>query len=213
MKIEIKTLGGSVLFEGDFSSLADCLTSAVQSGAYLEGANLGGANLGGANLRGANLGGANLRGANLEGANLGGAYLKGAYLGGAYLRCANLRCANLGGANLGGAYLRGANLGGANLGGANLEGAYLKGAYLDADKKIKLTGERPVLILGPMGSRCDYLIAYVTRAGIYLRAGGFFGTIEEFKVKLAETHKDNNHAQEYGAALAWVEMHAKLWKK
>jgi hypothetical protein len=63
MKIEIKSLAGSLLFEGDFSSLAEAVVSAVKKGADLGGANLRDADLGGANLRGADLGGANLGGA------------------------------------------------------------------------------------------------------------------------------------------------------
>jgi hypothetical protein len=146
-----------------------------------------------ANLRGADLGGADLRGANLGGANLGGADLRGA---------------NLYGADLGGADLRGANLGGANLGWANLGGANLYGADL-GDKK--LIGERPVMMIGPIGSRADYFTAYLTDAGIYLRAGCFSGTVSEFTEKLDAEHGDNAHGQEYRAALALIECHAKLW--
>jgi hypothetical protein len=78
VKIEIKTLAGSVLFEGDFTSLAAALTAAVKSGANLDGANLDGAKLANATLIRANLYGANLYGANLYGANLYGANLDGA---------------------------------------------------------------------------------------------------------------------------------------
>jgi uncharacterized protein YjbI with pentapeptide repeats len=154
MKIEIKHwLTGRILFEGDFSSLADALTNAAKGknnleGAYLKGAYLEDANLKGAYLEGANLEGANLEGANLEVAYLEGAYLKDAYLEGAYLRGAYLEGANLEGANLKGAYLEGANLKGAyledaylegaNLEGANLEGAYLEGAYLEGAYLKKL---------------------------------------------------------------------------
>ena len=53
MKIEIKTLAGSLLFEGDFSSIAEALTAAVKRGANLAGAYLAGANLDGAYLAGA----------------------------------------------------------------------------------------------------------------------------------------------------------------
>ena len=84
MKIEIKCWRkGFVLFEGDFSSVADCLRTAVKRDANLQGADLQGADLEGANLRGADLQGANLQGANLQGADLQGAYLQGAYLQGA----------------------------------------------------------------------------------------------------------------------------------
>jgi hypothetical protein len=74
MKIEIKSwLNGSVLFEGDFSCLADAVKAAVKAGANLSGADLSGADLYGANLYGANLSGANLSGANLSRADLSGA--------------------------------------------------------------------------------------------------------------------------------------------
>ena len=100
VKIEIKSLLGTVLFEltKENNTLRDTIEEAVKRGAYLGGADLGGADLGGAYL-----GGADLRGANLGGADLGGADLRGA---------------NLGGADLGGADLGGADLGGADLGGA-----------------------------------------------------------------------------------------------
>ena len=70
MKIEIKTLAGTVLFEGDFSCLAKAVEAAVSAGANLRAANLRGANLSGANLSDAYLSDAYLRAANLSGANL-----------------------------------------------------------------------------------------------------------------------------------------------
>jgi len=142
------------------------------------------------------------------GANLGGANLTGAYLGGAYLGGANLGGANLGGAYLGGAYLTGANLTGANLGGAYLTGAYLDGAYLDG---AYLVGERPIIQIGPIGSRCAYFVAYLTDQGLRLRAGCFFGTRAEFEAKLSDTHKDSQHANEYRAALDLIDAHAEIW--
>ena len=51
MKIEIKSwLTGSILFEGDFSSVAEALLKALKARANLSGADLSGANLSGANL-------------------------------------------------------------------------------------------------------------------------------------------------------------------
>ena len=138
--------------------------------------------------------GANLAGAYLARANLDGANLAGAYLARAYLARANLARANLDGANL-----DGANLAGANLDGANLDG------------EEKLTGERPIIQIGPIGSRCAYLVAYLTDGGIRIRAGCFFGTKKEFVAKVKETHGDNEHAQEYKAALKLIDLHAKLW--
>jgi len=137
---------------------------------------------------------ANLARANLDGANLAGANLAGA---------------NLDGANLAGAYLAGANLAGANLAGANLAGADLDGANLD---NKKLIGSRPVFMIGPIGSRCAYFTSYITDAGIMLRAGCFFGTVEQFRLKLIQEHGENDHRKEYEAALTLIECHHQIWK-
>ena len=141
------------------------------------------------------------------GANLGGAYLTGANLGGAYLGGANLGGANLGGAYLGGAYLTGANLTGANLGGAYLTGANLGGAYLGG---AYLVGERPIIQIGPIGSRCAYFVAYLTDQGLRLRAGCFFGSRAEFEARLASSNERTQ--KEYRAALALIDTHEELWK-
>ena len=93
---------------------------------------------------------------------------------------------------------------GANLRGANLRGADLRGGE-------KLIGERPVFMTGPIGSRCDYLTAYLTDKGVSLLAGCFFGDIDTFRNKLESTHGDNDHAAEYRAALALIEKHAEIW--
>ena len=161
----------------------------VNAGAYLDGANLVGANLARANFARANLDGAYLVGANLDGASLAGAYLAGA---------------NLDGANLVGANLDGANLARANLAGANLVGAYLDG-------KSTLIGERPIFMIGPIGSESRTFMAYITSQGPRIRAGCFFGTREEFLARLKNKHGGNAHAQEYMAALALIDAHFKLW--
>ena len=108
------------------------------------------------------------------------------------------------GANLVGAYLDGANLVGANLDGANLVSANLDGG-------VKLVGNRPILQIGPIGSRCAYLVSYVTNAGVYVRAGCWFGTLAEFGPRVISTHRDSVHGQEYAAAIAMIEAHAQLW--
>ena len=178
----------------EFEASDEQQSSGLAMRAALESAIAADAYLGGANLSGANLSGANLSGAYLSGANLSGANLSGAYLSDAYLRGANLSGANLSGAYLSGAYLR---------------DAYLRGANLSGDEK--LIGERPVFILGPIGSRCDYFTAYITDKGLRLRAGCFFGTRDEFSKKLDGEHGDNSHGQEYRAALALVDSHVSLW--
>lgn len=78
MKIQIKSIFGSVLFEGDFGSVAEALVAAINARANLYGADLSSANLSSANLSGANLYGANLSGADIRGADLYGANLSGA---------------------------------------------------------------------------------------------------------------------------------------
>ena len=125
------------------------------------------------------------------------------------LRGADLYGADLRGADLYGANLRGADLYGADLRGADLRGADLYGANLgDAGK---LTGDRPYFAVGPIGSRQDVLAAFLTEKGVYLRAGCFFGTVEEFRDKLQGEHGDNVHAIEYRAALMLVEAHFNAW--
>ena len=106
------------------------------------------------------------------------------------------------------AYLRKADLYGADLRSADLYGADLSGAY---DKQLTLVGSRPVFMLGPIGSRCDYLTAYLTDAGVHVRAGCFFDTIEAFRAAVVAEHADNNHGREYMAAIAMIEAHAAIW--
>jgi len=209
MNYEIKNrFTDAVLYAGGGETLRDVVVAAVKSGANLSGADLYGAYLSGAYLYGANLSGADLRGAYLYGANLSCAYLYGANLSGADLRGAYLSGAYLYGANLSGADLYGAYLSGAYLYGANLSGADLRGAYL---RDNKLVGERPILQIGPIGSRSDYLVAYLTDAGVMIVAGCFFGTLAEFRAACAETHGDSIHGREYAAAIQMIEAHASLW--
>ena len=178
-------------------------SSGLAMRATLEAACKDRADLGGAYLRDAYLGGADLRGADLRDAYLGGADLRGADLGGAYLRGAYLRGADLGGADLGGTDLGGTDLRGADLGGAYLGGAYLRGK--------KLISERPVLQVGPIGSRQDYLLSFITDGGVILRAGCFEGSRDEFAAAVEKTHGASAHGDEYRAALVLIDAHAKAW--
>ena len=93
--------------------------------------------------------------------------------------------------------------------GAYLDGANLDGAYLD--DKSALTGDRPIMQIGPIGSDSRYFIAYLTTTGLRLRAGCFFGTRDQFVAKLESEHGNNIHGQEYRAALALIDAHAALW--
>ena len=121
-----------------------------------------------------------------------------------YLRLkAAVEIAVNGGADLGFAYLRDAHLRG-----ADLDGAYLGGAKVD---DFVLVGERPVLQLGPIGSRSDYLVAFLTEKGICIRAGCFGGTLAQFSAEVNREHGDNPHGREYAAAIQMIEAHAAIW--
>ena len=98
----------------------------------------------------------------------------------------------------------------ASLYGASLDGASLVGASLDDGST--LTGNRPIFMLGPIGSASRTFAAYCTLQGLRLRAGCFFGTREQFLAQLNKTHgTDSAHAREYMAALAMIDAHVALW--
>ncbi len=124
MKLELKTVFGDVIFEGDFSCISDLVTAALAAKKSLSYAD----------LRSANLSSANLRSANLSSANLRSAYLRSANLRYANLRYANLSSADLSSANLSYADLSSANLRSANLRSANLRSANLRSADLSSIK-------------------------------------------------------------------------------
>ena len=179
-----------LIFESDVGGE----TASIRLGAAIKLALKAAANLQWADLRGANLQWADLQGADLRGANLQWADLHGADLQGADLRGANLQWADLHGADLQW---------------ADLQGADLRGADLLDD--LKLVGNRPLLQVGPIGSRVDYLTAFLTENGVYLRTGCFFGTVAEFRASLAKTHVGNIHALEYSSALDLISRHAEIW--
>ena len=70
MKIEIKSIFGELIFEGDFASVSEAVNAAVAAKKSLSSANLRSANLSSANLSYADLSYANLRSADLSSANL-----------------------------------------------------------------------------------------------------------------------------------------------
>ena len=130
---------------------------------------------------------------------------------GANLGGANLRGANLGGANLGGANLRDANLRGANLGGANLGGANLRGAKVGTGgDQAALAGSRPIVQIGPIGSRNDWLLVFWCGDADVRISTGCQQQISEahFLKRLVYRHGEgewaNIHAQHYIEALAFA---------
>jgi hypothetical protein len=93
--------------------------------------------------------------------------------------------------------LYGANLYGANLGGANLYGADLGGCNL-AFASLPF----PIIQLGPLGSRNDYL---VYRPDIdQARTGCFVGTLAAFEAAVATIHGGNRHGHDYQAAITFL---------
>ena len=91
MKIQLKTVFGDVIIEGDSSSIADAVKAALVAKKSLRYADLRSANLRSANLRSADLRSADLRSANLRSADLSSADLRSADLSSADLRSADLR--------------------------------------------------------------------------------------------------------------------------
>lgn len=58
------------------------------------------------------------------------------------------------------------------------------------------------LVIGPIGSRNAYTTFYRRKDGMTMVVCGcFHGTIDEFAVKVAETHGDTLHGQAYRAAI------------
>ena len=86
--------------------------------------------------------------------------------------------------------LRGANLYGADLRGADLGGANLRGAYL-GEKFGKLL-DKGYFSAGPLGSREDYLQAFHTEKGIFIKAGCFFDSLEAFRAAVTEKHGETS---------------------
>ena len=133
--------------------------------------------------------------------DLSGIDLTGVNLSGANLTGVSLACANLTGANLTGANLRGASLSGANLSGAQVG----KGG-----DEATLVGSRPVVQIGPIGSRNDWLLVFwCGDAGVRISAGCQKQISEaHFLKRLAYRHGEgdqaNIHAQHYIEALAFA---------
>ena len=82
--------------------------------------------------------------------------------------------------------------------GANLSGA-------------KLVGERPVLMIGPVGSRAAYLTAFVTDQGVKVTTGCFSGNLTEFRDAVQKKHAGTKNGEEYMSAIGMIETHARIW--
>ena len=115
------------------------------------------------------------------------------------------------GANLCDANLCGADLCGADLCGANLRGADLCGAKIGkGGDEATLVGSRPIVQIGPIGSRNDWLLVFwCGDAGVRISAGCQKQVSEaHFLKRLAYRHGEgdqaNIHAQHYIEAMAFA---------
>ena len=86
----------------------------------------------------------------------------------------------------------GASLDGASLDGARLDGASLNGASLNGRIVTRLP-----LSVGPIGSRDGYTVFWETKDGLFVQCGCFFGSLDEFAVKVKTTHGNNKHSSNY----------------
>ena len=72
----------------------------------------------------------------------------------------------------------------------------------------RVAGNADCMLIGRIGSRSDFTTFFKNKdGGISVRCGCFYGTIEEFREKVEETHgTDTKHAKVYQAAANLAEM-------
>ena len=205
--IEIKNRWtGAVLYSGEHADVKGAIEAAVKADANLARTYLADADLTDADLSGATLADADLTDADLTGATLAGADLAGADLARANLTGADLTDAHLSSVNLTGATLTGADLSGADLADATLADAKV-GA---GDDEAVLVGSRPIVKIGPIGSRNDWLLVFwCGDAGVRISTGCQQQITEAyFLARLADAHGEgeqaNIHAKHYIEALAFA---------
>jgi hypothetical protein len=225
VKFEIRNVFGDVIYAADAMSLRDAVKAAVRGGSDLRRSDLSGldlsgldlsySKLSGSNLSYSNLSGSNLSYSNLSYSNLSYSNLSYSNLSGSDMRYSNLSYSNLSYSNLSGSDMRGSDMRGSDMRGSDLSGSKLSGSKLSGSTLSEygiLVGNSPILQIGPIGSRNDYLIAYTVSAGVCVRTGCFFGSLEEFRVAVETTHgSDTTHGREYAAAIAMIEAHAAIW--
>ena|SRR3990167_1374514 len=70
--------------------------------------------------------------------------------------------------------------------------------------EIKIESTRDVLTIDFLDSRKDTLTAVLVTTPITISTGCFTGTIDEFAAAVTHTHRDNDYAREYRAAIAFI---------
>jgi hypothetical protein len=91
-----------------------------------------------------------------------------------------------------------ANLSGANLSGANLSEANLSGANLSEAVGVKL--------VGPLGSRGDFLYGVDHGDHIMYKAGCQWCNEADLLALVAEKHGDSKHGRDYRAAIEFIKV-------
>ena len=61
----------------------------------------------------------------------------------------------------------------------------------------KIEKNSDYLVIGPIGSRDDFITFTNSDDGILVTVGCFHGTLAEFRAKVKQTHGDNKHAKTY----------------
>lgn len=207
MKTQILNRSGVLLYESKKTglSLRETAEEAVRARVDLSTADFRGADLSYAQLVDGLFLGADFRSANLHNVVFGNAVLDRADFSGA-----NLSCAVLSHAIAIGTDFRGARLDGAALLYADFCNAHLAGAEIGVG--YTLIGARPILQIGPIGSRADVLIAYLTDRGVLISTGCFFGTLDGFEDGIINRHyAGSRYKTEYYAATRMIRSHEALW--
>lgn len=70
----------------------------------------------------------------------------------------------------------------------------------------KITTTSDYLVIGPIGSRDDFITFTNSDDGILATVGCFHGTIDEFKTAVISTHGDSKHAKAYLLACELAEL-------
>ena len=65
--------------------------------------------------------------------------------------------------------------------------------------------------MGPIGSSCRYLLAFLTDRGVYVRAGCWWGTLADFGLRIDAVYPDGAYGDEYRAACLMIGVHVRLW--
>ena len=91
----------------------------------------------------------------------------------------------------------------ADLRNANLRGAYLRGANL---RGADLGGAKGIISIEPIGSRGDTLIACKHETCIMIKAGCFWGTLDEFVASVEKNHGDSIYGRAYMAAVELIKI-------